>query len=275
MTSSNSAARGALASVIDACADIYRLGWAENHAGNLTYRLTADQLGEFELSEGPTMTLSVPYPALGGQVFLVTAAGSPFRLTVREPEVHLGVVELSPDGAQYTVLWGFATGKRPTSEFPAHLRAHERRQKLGTEDRVVLHCHPTNLIAMTHAHTLDEAIFTRTLWAMNSEGILAIPDGVGVLPWMVCGTDEIGIESAEKFGSSNFVVWAFHGALVAAGNPDLAVGVIESVDKAAATWLLAGAQDESGITPPQLRELSAAFGFNPDPRLLGIVEARA
>jgi rhamnulose-1-phosphate aldolase len=274
MTSLNPTHRGALAAVVDACSDIYSLGWAENHAGNLTYRLTSDQLGEFELSDRPSVALAVPYPTLGGQFYLVTAAGSPFRLTTREPEIHLGIVEISPDGAQYTVRWGFSTGKRPTSEFPAHLRAHERRQQLGTEDRVVLHCHPTNLIAMTHAHSLDEAAFTRTLWAMNSEGILAIPDGVGVLPWMVCGTDEIGIESAEKFGASNFVVWAFHGVLVAAGNPDLAVGIVESVDKAAATWLLAGAQDESGITPSQLQDLATAFGFFPEPRLLGIGQER-
>lgn len=268
----NPTPRGALASVVDACADIYRLGWAENHAGNLTYRLSSDQLGEFDLSDGPSLPLDVRYPALGGQSYLVTAAGSPFRLTVREPEVHLGIVEISADGSQYTLRWGFTTGKHPTSEFPAHLRAHERRQQLESADRVVLHCHPTNLIAMTHAHTLDEALFTRTLWAMNSEGILAIPDGVGVLPWMVCGTDEIGIKSAEKFGTSNFVVWAFHGALVAARNPDVAVGIVESVDKAAATWLLAGAKEKSGITPTQLQELSTAFGFTPDVHLLGVEE---
>jgi rhamnulose-1-phosphate aldolase len=108
---------------------------------------------------------------------------------------------------------------------------------------------------------------------MNSESILAIPEGVGVLPWMVCGTDAIGVESAEKLGTSNFVVWPFHGVLVSASDPDRAVGVVESVDKAAATWLLAGKPEESGITQVQLRELSAAFGLSPDPRLLGVGEA--
>jgi rhamnulose-1-phosphate aldolase len=266
----------ALTSVVDLCADIYRLGWAENHAGNLTYRLTPEQLAEFDLHKGGMpVDLPVTSPALGGQSYVVTAAGSPFRATVRDPRTHVGVVEIDPAGARYTLRWGFETGRRPTSEFPAHLRAHERRQLVGSDDRVVLHCHPTNIIAMTHVHTLNEERFTRTLWAMNSESILAITNGIGLLPWMVCGTDRIGVESAVKLEWTNFVIWAYHGVLVSAGSPDAALGAVESVDKAAATWLLAGAVEGRGITMLELRELSAAFGFTPDTRMLEITPVDA
>jgi rhamnulose-1-phosphate aldolase len=266
----------ALTSVVDVCADIYRLGWAENHAGNLTYRLTPEQLAEFDLHEdGAPVDLPFPSPSLGGQSYLVTAAGSPFRTTVRDPRTHIGVVEIDPAGAHYVLRWGFETGRRPTSEFPAHLRAHERRQLVGSDDRVVLHCHPTHIIAMSHVHPLQEERFTRTLWSMNSESILAITEGIGLLPWMVCGTDEIGIESAVKLAWTNFVIWAYHGVLVTAGSPDAALGAIESVNKAAATWLLAGGVEGRGITIPELRELAAAFGFVPDTRMLEITAVGA
>lgn len=32
-----------------------------------------------------------------------------------------------------------------------------------------MHCHPTNILAMTYVHDLDEAAFTRTLWQMCTE----------------------------------------------------------------------------------------------------------
>ena len=42
----------------------------------------------------------------------------------------------------------------------------------------------------------------------------------------------------------------------------------EAAHKAAATWLLAGAVEGGGITTPELRDLSDAFGLTPEPRLL-------
>jgi hypothetical protein len=63
--------------------------------------------------------------------------------------------------------------------------------------------------------------------------------------------------------------------LVTAGSPDAALGAIESVNKAAATWLLAGGVEGRGITIPELRELAAAFGFVPDTRMLEITAVGA
>ena len=51
---------------------------------------------------------------------------------------------------------------------------------------------------MTYVHDLDEVAFTRTLWQMCTECVVVFPDGVNVLPWMLCGTNEIGVATAEK-----------------------------------------------------------------------------
>ena len=275
MTSSLSLDRGpttadaVLEPIVDVCADLYRQGWAENHAGNLSYLLTDAELAAFPpIAEDRTIEFEQPFADLAGLSFVVTAAGSAFRLLVKHPEKHAGVITLSDDGASARVVWGFEGGKRPTSELPAHLRGHQERRKVEPDNRVVLHCHPTNLVAMTHVHEPDEVSLTRSLWATNSESILAVPQGIGVLPWMVCGTDLIGIESAEKLRESSIVVWTCHGVLVAGASLQAAMGVVESVEKAANTWLLTRGGDRNDITSEQLLELAAAFDIVPPARFL-------
>jgi rhamnulose-1-phosphate aldolase len=258
---------GVLEPVLDVCADLYRQGWAENHAGNLSYRLTGDELASFPVTGGGrTASFDEPFTALGGMSFLVTAAGSAFRLLVKDPARHSGVITIADDGGSYEIVWGFEGGTRPTSEFPAHLRGHQARMSVDPDNRVVLHCHPTHVVALTHVHELDEVSLTRSLWATNSESILAIPQGIGLLPWMVCGTDLIGIESAEKLRTSSIVVWSCHGVLVSGPSLQGALGVVESVDKAAETWLLARGGERNEITVPQLQELATAFGLTPPDR---------
>lgn len=255
--------------VVDVCADLYRQGWAENHAGNLSYLLTDAELAAFPPAlDERTVAFDQAFTELGGLSFLVTAAGSPFRLLVKRPERHCGVITLSEDGHSARVVWGFEGGKRPTSELPAHLRGHQERRKVAPDNRVVMHCHPTNLVAMTHVHEADEVAITRSLWATNSESILAIPQGVGLLPWMVCGTDLIGVESAAKLRESSIVIWTCHGVLVAGASVQAAMGVVESVEKAATTWLLTRGGERRDITREQLLELAAAFDIVPPARFL-------
>ncbi|MBM9464664.1 rhamnulose-1-phosphate aldolase [Aeromicrobium sp. YIM 150415] len=255
--------------VVDLCGDLYRLGWAENHAGNLSYRLSDDERRLFgEGDQRRTVTLDEPLPALAGESFLVTSAGSPFRLLVKEPRRHTGVIDMASDGGSYDIVWGLIGDRRPTSELPAHLRGHAERGVVDPENRVVLHCHPTHLVAMTHVHPLDEVAFTRALWATNSESILAIPEGIGLLPWMVCGTDTIGIESARKFREVSVVVWPYHGVLVGGRSLQAAMGMVESVDKAAETWLLSRGPEQHAIEEDQLRELAEEFDIHPPARFL-------
>ncbi len=251
-----------LAPLLDVCADIYRRGWAENHAGNLSYRLSDAELDEFPLDgSGPVLPLEEPFPELAGNSYLVTAAGSPFRLLIKDPRTHCGIVRVGEDGASLAVLWGFAGGRRPTSELPAHLRGHIAQAAQDGEHTVVLHCHPTYVVAMTHVHPLDEVALTRALWATNSESILALPRGVGLLPWMVCGTDTIGIESADKLREFGVVIWAHHGVLASGASGQAVLGTVESLEKSAQTWLLTRGEGQQEITVPQLRDLATAFGI--------------
>lgn len=175
-----------------------------------------------------------------GKYFLVTGTGKYFKNVNGDPETNLGLFRIAQDGKNAELLWGYADGGKFTSELPAHLMSHIERIKVDPENRVVMHCHPTNLVAMTYVHELETKGFTHTLWQMSTECIVVFPEGVEVLPWMLCGTNEIGVATAEKMKSARVVVWAMHGIYGAGKTLDETFGLIETVEKAAQIYMLIG-----------------------------------
>ena len=229
--------------LIRMCEDAYRAGWHECHGGNLSYRLSAEDVAAVseELScDGQWQPIGIRLPGLAGDVLLVTAAGQVFRNTAREPERSLGILEISGDGASWRVLWGYAGGGRPTSELSAHLANHEVvKRRSGGRLRLVYHAHPENLIALSFVLPLDEVTFTRELWETMPECAMIFPAGVGVVPWMVPGTQEIAAITMEKVEEFDLVLWAQHGVFAVGESPDACFGLVETAEKAAAILLKA------------------------------------
>ena len=112
------------------------------------------------------------------------------------------------------------------------------RLSVDPENRVVIHCHPTHTLAMNYVYELDKKKFTHTLWEMCTECIVVFPDGVGVLPWMLCGTNSIGEATAEKMKEFRLVIWGMHGIYGAGCGLDETFGLIETVEKAAQIYML-------------------------------------
>ncbi|UKI14117.1 MAG: class II aldolase/adducin family protein [Clostridiales bacterium] len=103
--------------------------------------------------------------------------------------------------------------------------------KIDPKHRVVMHTHPTYTICMSAVVKTDDKVFTEKLWRNNTEAIVVFPDGVGVLPCMVCGTNEIGEATAEKMKKYRLVVWTNHGIYGVGKDIDEAFGLIETVEK--------------------------------------------
>ena len=76
---------------------------------------------------------------------------------------------------------------------------------------------------------------------------MVFPDGVGVLPWMLCGTNEIGEATAKKMKEFRLVVWALHGIYGAGKSLDETFGLIETVEKAAKVYMLTEATGKKRI----------------------------
>ncbi len=244
-------------------ANMYRLGWDERNGGNISYLLDGDELARY-LDPGRVIRrieTGVRAKELAGRALLVTGSGKYFRNVTDDPETNLGVIRIADDGTTAELLWGFCGGGRPTSELPAHLKSHIARLAADPENRVIMHTHPTHTLAMNYVHELDEKKFTHTLWEMCTECIVVFPEGVGVLPWMLCGTNEIGEATAKKMEEFRVVIWGMHGVYGAGRDMDETFGLIETVEKAAQIYMLTAHLPRlSTITDAQLARLAESFG---------------
>ena len=249
--------------MIRTATNMYAHGWDERNGGNIS--LLLDEAEVTDYLDTIAVIRSIPTgfeaPELEGKYFLVTGTGKYFKNVQYAPEMNLGIVRLADGGKTANLLWGFADGGKFTSEFPAHMMSHVTRLTADPESRVVMHCHPANLLAMTYVHTLDEREFTRTLWQMCTECIVVFPDGVNVLPWMLCGTNEIGEATAGKMKTARLVVWAQHGIYGAGRDLDETFGLIETAEKAAEIYLkIAHLPRLNTITDEQMHLLEERFG---------------
>ena len=243
--------------------NMYDHGWDERNGGNISLLLDEAEVKEYLDCTQVVRTIPTGFeaPELEGKLFLVTGTGKYFKNVQYAPDVNLGIVRLIEGGTRAELLWGFADGGRFTSEFPAHMMSHVTRLKVDPDNRVIMHCHPANLLAMTYVHDLDERAFTRTLWQMCTECIIVFPDGVNVLPWMLCGTNEIGVATAKKMETARLVVWAQHGIYGAGRDLDETFGLIETAEKAAEIYLkIAHLPLKNTITDEQMHLLEARFG---------------
>ena len=244
-------------------ANMYRLGWDERNGGNISYMLDESVVGEYLDLNNVIRTIPTGFVAksLIGKILIVTGTGKYFRNVQSDPETNLGIIRIAQDGTTAELLWGYADGGKFTSELPAHLMSHMARLSVDPENRVVIHCHPTHTLAMNFVHTLDEKEFTHTLWEMCTECIVVFPDGVGVLPWMLCGNNTIGEATAKKMEEFRLVVWGMHGIYGAGKTIDETFGLIETVEKAAQIYMLTCNMPRiNTIKDSEMQELAEAFG---------------
>ena len=250
--------------LLDACEYFWSAGWGEFHAGNISYLLSDEEIAKIQpfLEVKATVPFDYDVEELAGRTFFVTRSGGAFRTIKKRYDKDLGIIRFNGDRS-YDILWGFDNGTgRPTSELPAHVLCHNARLKDDPNNKIVMHCHPTNLNAMTMIHPLDEELFTKTLWRMNSECVLAFPEGIALLPWMKCGEGEIGDATAEKMKNKRVVVWPFHG-IFSSGNSLLdAIGLIETIDKNAGVYVAVTGRMNQSMTDENVEELREHFHLN-------------
>lgn len=249
--------------VIKLAANMYRLGWDERNGGNISVIIDKDEYQDY-LPTTPIRTFKINFDAspLINKVFVVTGTGKYFKNVEDEPENTLGIVRIGKDGRSAELLWGFEDGGAPTSEFPTHLMSHIERLKVDPDHHVVMHCHATHTLALTYVLPEDEDEITRTLWRMSTESIVVFPEGVGYLPWMLCGGNEIGMATAEKAKNYRVVLWGAHGVFGMGKTIDETFGLLETVEKSSQIYFLTLGHVRQSITNDQLKELANAFKVN-------------
>ena len=150
------------------------------------------------------------------------------------------------------------------------MMSHISRLEVDPTHRIVMHTHPTYTIAMNTVCPVDEKDFTHKLWQSNTEAVVVFPDGVGVLPCMVCGTKEIGEATAEKMKKFRLVVWTNHGIYGTGKTMDEAFGLIETVEKTAQIYMLALGHIVNVIPDKIIYDLAKLWGLTPLDGILNI-----
>lgn len=248
--------------------DGFRLGLHERNGGNLSYRIREEEIAEIrdQLSfDRPFTAIGTEVPTLADTYFMVTGTGQYFQNVLEKPAETCGIIQIDGTGTQYRTVWGFSTGGRPTSELPSHLMNHAvKMAATGGKHRVIYHCHPANIIAMTFVLPMDDAVFTKELWESMTECPVVFPQGVGVIPWMVPGGKDIAVATSEKMKKYDVAVWAHHGIFCSGDTFDATFGLAHTVEKSAEIYVKVRSMTDKKtqtITRDDFIELAKAFGF--------------
>lgn len=254
--------------------NMYRLGWDERNGGNISYLLKEEDLKDYIDLNRVIRNISLGFVApenVRNKYFIVTGTGKYFKNVENNPSINLGIIRITNDGKEAELLWGYEDGGKFTSEFPAHLLSHSQRLKVNPTNRVIMHTHPTYTICMGACLPTDEVIFTRKLWKSNTEAVVVFPEGIGVLPCMVCGTNEIGEATANKMKEYRIVSWTNHGIYGSGKDIDEAFGLIETVEKTAQIYMLTLGHVVNEIPDDVILGLAKLWNLNIKP---GVIEKK-
>jgi rhamnulose-1-phosphate aldolase len=252
----------------EASSYLWENGWAERNAGNLSVDIS-DALSSSIILSGDERfrPLAGSYPSLAGRSYLVTGTGRRFRDLAKDAGQNSCILRMTDGGDGFNIVWGGLDNPdfNPTSEWPAHLRVHEFLRASGAPENVVLHTHPTEMIALTHMPEYkNEQTLCQALWSMHPEVKVTLPIGIGFARYMVPGTEELAMETVEAFRRGfKIVLWEMHGCVAIAGSVMSAFDLIDTANKSAKILLMCRA---AGLTPQGLEkhqqdELVAAFGL--------------
>jgi len=252
---------------IKMCDDAWRMGWHERNAGNLTYRMSEEDVMEceiyFDYDNDDWIELGVEAENLSGEFFIVTGTGKYFRNVDLDAENCIGIVELNDTGDAYRILWGLSDDGLPTSEFPSHILGHSvKKESTDGRHRIIYHAHPPAVISLTSILPLTAKDFSNALWRTISECPIVFPQGVGVVEWMMPGATEIAEKTSKLMKTFDAVIWAHHGMFVSGETFDLAFGLMHTIEKSADIYLRAVSSGKpvlQSISDKQLKDIARHF----------------
>ncbi len=237
-------------------------GWAERNAGNFSINVTGffHEKELDRLSAYPFYPLSKRYGDLSRKLFLVSGTGTRMRDTAKHPAENTCFIYISDSGTAYHIIDENQekTSLLPTSELATHLAIQQQLQQKKSSEKVVLHAHVTELIALTQiaAYTSEDAI-NLLLWGMHPETLLFLPEGIGFIPFNLPGSENIAHASAKGFEKHKVIVWEKHGCMAIARSLSEAFDNLDILAKSSKIYFQcksAGTEPE-GLTREQMLEI--------------------
>ena len=259
-----------LASIGEAGGRIAAIGASEGGAGNISVCIgwPIEVRRQFPVTEEIPLPLSAPH--LAGRRIIVTGSGRRLRDIATDPAANLGVVLVHAGGETGTLH----TSPRClfdglTSEWNSHLGIHDDAiARADTNYHAVLHAQPPHLVYLSHVPEYrDEAYFNRRLLRWEPETIVNLPQGVGVLAFMLPGSAQLMEANVASLRTHRVVLWGKDGVMARSDiSVTRAADRIEYAETAARYEymdLVAGQRAE-GLSLDEMRAVVAAFNVTTD-----------
>lgn len=259
-----------LASIGEGGRRIAGIDAGEGGAGNISACIgwPVEIRRQFPTAERIDLPLRAPH--LAGHRIVVTGSGRRLRDIATDPAANLGVVIVEDGGG--TGILHTSPGRlfeRLTSEWNSHLAVHDETvARTGTNFHAVVHAQPPHLVYLSHIPAYrDEAFLKQRLLRWEPETIINLPQGIGMLPFALPGSQELMAANVESLRRHRIVVWAKHGVMARSDiSVTRAVDRVEYAETAARYEymdLLAGGRAE-GLSGEELRTVVSAFGVVTD-----------
>ena len=249
------AAKQHIADVAEIAGFLWRRGWAVKNGGNISVDITGEvDLRTSDLNQFSYKQLEHSYPDLSEVLLLTTGAGTRMRDVENNVVQNVCIIRISNDGTGYHVINNevFSSNLIPTSELPTHLAIHRLLKKRGGIQKAVLHTHPDELIALTLIPGFhDELRLNKILLSEQPEAVIANPTGVGLVQYILPGSEQLAEKTVASLQVHPVVVWGKHGCLALGKDVQEAFDLIDVMNKSAQLFFLCR---ESGYTPQGLTE---------------------
>jgi rhamnulose-1-phosphate aldolase len=238
------------------------IGASEGAAGNISV-CVREALEVRELFPQMTIVdLPTPAPDLVNATLLVTGSGRRLREIAEAPTANLACLIVEPGGKTGRLFTSpDAHFKRVTSEFNSHLAVHHDQMRIRPiELHATIHAQPRHLTFLSHIPRYQHEQYLNTrLMRWQPETIINVPEGVGVLPFLLPGSNHLMIETMLSMRDHRVVVWSQHGIMARADDSILhALDLVEYLETAAQyeTLNLHTGEASAGIDPQHLRDIA-------------------
>jgi rhamnulose-1-phosphate aldolase len=171
------------------------------------------------------------------------------------------VIRILDDCAHYEIIADNVV--KPTSELPSHLAVHNYLIGKGSTYKASVHTHPIELVAMSHNPAfLKKDVLTKLLWSMIPETKAFCPRGLGIVPYMLPGSNELAEATIKAIDDDyDVVMWEKHGVFAVGEDVMEAFDMIDTLTKSAIIYQDARAMGftPAGMSEEQMQEISTVF----------------
>jgi len=209
-------------------------------------------------------------PELAGAAFIVSGSGRRLRELIDEPTAHLACLVVNYDGKTARMYTSYQRRfERVTSEFNSHLAVHyDQIVSSGTNFHAVIHAQPVHLTYLSHVPRYqDEGYLNKHLLRWQPETIINLPEGIGFIPFMIPGSQDLMEANVSSLREHRIVIWAKHGVMARSDvSVKRAADRVEYAETAAKYEVLNLQVGEigDGLSVDQIRSICRTFEIKQD-----------